>query len=166
MVNLLPLDEDERVNAVLPVRNFDADKYVFMATSHGTVKKTSLEAFSRRRANGIIALELRDDDRLVDVAITNGDSDILLFASSGKAARFHESKVRAMGRTAAGVRGLRMVDDHELMALIILDKSGEAGNTISPCMVGVVRALSGSRRQNAMAEWSVRPRSMKKMKLC
>jgi len=120
MVNLLPLDADERVNAVLPVRNFDADKYVFMATSRGTVKKTSLEAFSRPRANGIRALDLREDDRLVDVSITDGDCDILLFASSGKAARFEESKVRVMGRTAAGVRGIRLADGHELIALLIV----------------------------------------------
>ena len=120
MVNLLPLDADERVNAVLPVRNFDADKYVFMATSRGTVKKTSLEAFSRPRANGIKALDLREDDRLVDVAITDGNCDILLFASSGKAARFEESKVRVMGRTAAGVRGIRLADGHELIALLIV----------------------------------------------
>ena len=120
MVNLLPLDADERVNAVLPVRNFDADKYVFMATSRGTVKKTSLEAFSRPRANGIRALDLREDDRLVDVAITDGNCDILLFASSGKAARFEESKVRVMGRTAAGVRGIRLADGHELIALLIV----------------------------------------------
>ena len=120
MVNLLPLDADERVNAVLPVRNFDADKYVFMATSRGTVKKTSLEAFSRPRANGIRALDLREDDRLVDVSITDGNCDILLFASSGKAARFEESKVRVMGRTAAGVRGIRLADGHELIALLIV----------------------------------------------
>ena len=97
MVNLLPLDADERVNAVLAVDEFSADQFVFMATSSGTVKKTSLESFSRPRANGIIAIDLRNDDRLVDVAITNGDSDILLFASSGKAARFHEDKVRRDG---------------------------------------------------------------------
>jgi DNA gyrase subunit A len=120
MVNLLPLDADERVNAVLPVRNFDADKFVFMATSRGTVKKTSLDAFSRPRSNGIKALDLREDDRLVDVAITDGHSDILLFASSGKAARFEESKVRVMGRTAAGVRGIRLAEGHELIALLIV----------------------------------------------
>jgi DNA gyrase subunit A len=120
MVNLLPLDPDERVNAVLPVRDFDADKYVFMATSRGTVKKTSLELFSRPRSNGIKALDLRADDHLVDVAITDGNRDILLFASSGKAARFPESKVRAMGRSAAGVRGIRLADDHELIALLIV----------------------------------------------
>ena len=120
MINLLPLDADERVNAVLPVRDFDADKYVFMATSRGTVKKTSLEFFSRPRANGIKALDLRAEDHLVDVAITDGQRDILLFASSGKAARFPESRVRAMGRSAAGVRGIRLADDHELIALLIV----------------------------------------------
>jgi DNA gyrase subunit A len=120
MVNLLPLDPDERVNAVLPVRDFDADKYVFFATSRGTVKKTSLESFSRPRSNGIRAVELRDDDRLVDVAITDGQRDILLFASSGKAARFEESRVRPMGRTAAGVRGIKLAPGHELIALLIV----------------------------------------------
>jgi DNA gyrase subunit A len=120
IVNLLPLDGDERINAVLPVRDYDPDKYVFMATSRGTVKKTSLEAFSRPRSNGIRALDLREDDRLVDVAMTDGDRDILVFASSGKAARFHESKVRAMGRTAAGVRGIRLGDGHKLIALLIV----------------------------------------------
>ncbi|HHQ14219.1 MAG TPA: DNA gyrase subunit A, partial [Chromatiales bacterium] len=120
IVNLLALAPDERINAVLPVREFEADRYVFMATSKGTVKKTSLEAFSRPRANGIRAVELRDDDHLVDVAITDGDCDILLFSSAGKAARFHESDVRPMGRTAAGVRGIRMPDEHELIALQIV----------------------------------------------
>jgi DNA gyrase subunit A len=131
MVNLLPLGPDERVNAVLPVRSFDADKFIFMATSSGTVKKTSLEAFSRPRTNGIIAVDLRDEDRLVDVAITDGDSDILLFASSGKAARFPESRVRAMGRTAAGVRGIKLGEGHELIALLIIGAEGDAGNVLT-----------------------------------
>jgi DNA gyrase subunit A len=136
MVNLLPLGADERVNAVLPVRSFDADKYVFMATSTGTVKKTSLEAFSRPRANGIIAVDLRDEDRLVDVAITDGDSDILLFASSGKAARFPESRVRAMGRTAAGVRGIKLGEGHELIALMIIDSQSDDGNVLTATQNG------------------------------
>ena len=131
MVNLLPLGPDERVNAVLPVRDFDADKFVFMATSAGTVKKTSLEAFSRPRTNGIIAVDLRAEDRLVDVAMTDGDSDILLFASSGKAARFHESRVRAMGRTAAGVRGIKLAEGHDLIALLIIGSEGDAGNVLT-----------------------------------
>ena len=120
MVNLLPLEPHERVNAVLPVKSFDADRYVFMATSAGTVKKTSLEAFSRPRSNGIRALDLRNDDQLVDVAMTDGDCDIMLCASSGKAIRYHESEVRPMGRTAAGVRGIRLAGDHEVIALIIV----------------------------------------------
>jgi len=136
MINLLPLGPDERVNAVLPVRSFDADKYVFMATSTGTVKKTSLEAFSRPRANGIIAVDLRDEDRLVDVAITDGDSDILLFASSGKAARFPESRVRAMGRTAAGVRGIKLGEGHELIALLIIDSQSNDGNVLTATQNG------------------------------
>ena len=136
MVNLLPLGPDERVNAVLPVRSFDADKYVFMATGTGTVKKTSLEAFSRPRANGIIAIDLREDDRLVDVAMTDGNSDILLFASSGKAARFPESRVRAMGRTATGVRGIKLGEGHELIALIIVDAQSAAGNILTATQNG------------------------------
>jgi len=131
MVNLLPLDANERVNAVLPIREFSADNFVFMATSSGTVKKTSLESFSRPRTNGIIAVDLRNEDRLVDVAITNGDSDILLFASSGKAARFHEDKVRPMGRNAAGVRGIKLVDDHELIALLIVEPGVDSGNVLT-----------------------------------
>ncbi len=120
IVNLLPLDEGERVNAVLPIRDFQPDKHVFMATSHGVVKKTSLEAFSRPRNAGIRAVELRENDRLVDVAITDGNCDIILCASSGKAIRFHENDVRPMGRTAAGVRGIRLADDHVVIALLIV----------------------------------------------
>jgi DNA gyrase subunit A len=124
IVNLLPLEEGERVNAVLPIRDFEPDKYVFMATSQGVVKKTSLEAFSRPRNAGIRAVELHDNDRLVDVAITDGKCDILLFSSSGKAIRFHEDDVRPMGRTAAGVRGIRLSEDHEVIALLIV-RTGE-----------------------------------------
>jgi len=93
-----------------------------MATSRGTVKKTPLSAFSRPRANGIIAIDLRADDRLVNVAITDGRQDIILFSSAGKAIRFKESDVRTMGRGAAGVRGIRLARDHELIALIIVDE--------------------------------------------
>ncbi len=120
MVNLLPLETDERVNAVVPVKDFEADHFVFMATSHGTVKKTSLQAFSRPRSNGIRAVELREGDHLVDVALTHGDDDIMLFASSGKAVRFHETDVRAMGRTAAGVRGIRLIEGQEVISLQIV----------------------------------------------
>ena len=119
-MNLLPLEEGERVNAVLPIRDFEPDRYVFMATSQGIVKKTSLEAFSRPRNAGIRAVDLHDNDRLVDVAITDGGSHIMLCSSSGKAIRFHEDDVRPMGRTAAGVRGIRLGGDHEVIALMIV----------------------------------------------
>jgi DNA gyrase subunit A len=119
IVNLLPLNGEEQINAILPVRDYEADRYVFMATSSGTVKKTSLEAFSRPRANGIIAVDLRDGDKLVGVAVTDGEQDILLFSSSGKAVRFSESNVRAMGRTACGVRGIRLEDEHQVVSLIV-----------------------------------------------
>ena len=119
MNNLLPLEEGERITALLPVRDYPEDVYVFMATARGTVKKTPLEAFSRPRASGIIAVELREDDHLVGVDITDGDRDVLLFSSAGKAIRFNESQVRAMGRNAAGVRGIRLGEDHRVIALII-----------------------------------------------
>jgi len=108
IVNLLPLEEGERITTVLPVKAFEEDKFVFLATKHGTVKKTPLAAFARQRTSGIIAVELRDDDRLIGAGITTGNQDIMLFASSGKAIRFSEQDVRPMGRTAAGVRGLKL----------------------------------------------------------
>ncbi|MCW8853195.1 MAG: DNA gyrase subunit A [Gammaproteobacteria bacterium] len=121
LVNLLPLEEGERINAVLPVREYDEDHYIFMATSSGTVKKTSLLNFSRPRAGGIIAVDLRGEDTLVDVAITDGSKDIMLFATTGKAIRFSEKDVRAMGRTASGVRGIKLADDQKVMSLIVVD---------------------------------------------
>ena len=121
IVNLLPLTEEERINAVVPVQDFDEDRFVMFATSQGTVKKTPLHAFSRPRSNGIIAVDLRTNDRLIGAAITDGARDIMLFARSGKAIRFAESNVRPMGRTAAGVRGLRLAGEHDaVIALGIL----------------------------------------------
>jgi len=123
IVNLLPLQENERINAVVPIKEFDDDRFVIVATKQGTVKKTQLNAYSRPRANGIIAVELREDDRLVGAAVTLGDQDVMLFAGSGKAIRFSETDVRTMGRTAAGVRGLRLAsNDDEVIALSIPDK--------------------------------------------
>ncbi len=121
MINLLPLEEGERINAVLPIREYSDDKYVFMASSSGVVKKSRLTDFSRPRANGIIAVDLRDDDQLVGVAITDGSKDVMLFASGGKAVRFAESHVRPMGRTACGVRGIRLTEGQKVIALIIAD---------------------------------------------
>jgi DNA gyrase subunit A len=120
IVNLLPLEEGERINAILPIREFDADSFVFMATSNGTVKKTPLSLFSRPRSSGIIAIDLRNGDKLVDVAITDGRQEIMLVASHGKAIRFADKDVRAMGRGAAGVRGIKLPTGHEVIALTIV----------------------------------------------
>jgi DNA gyrase subunit A len=138
-VNLLPLQEGERINAVLPIHEFEQNKFVFMVTAAGTVKKTSLEAFSRPRQAGIIAIELEQGDRLVGVDITDGTKQIILCSSGGKAIRFDENDVRPMGRTAAGVRGIRLPEptpdaegaepakEHsreEVISLIIVDEQG------------------------------------------
>jgi len=120
IVNLLPLEPGEKINAVLPVKQFDEQHHVFMATSSGTVKKTPLAAFSRPRASGIIALDLRGDDTLVGVSLTDGNCHILLCTSGGKAIRFHEDEVRPMGREAAGVRGVRLGPSQRLIALLVL----------------------------------------------
>ena len=120
IVNLLPLEEGERINAVRPIQEYADGHFVFMATSGGTVKKTPLSQFSRPRASGIIAIDLRGTDKLVDVAITDGDAEILLVASHGKGIRFNESDVRPMGRGAAGVRGIKLPEGHEVIGLAIV----------------------------------------------
>ncbi len=121
IINLLPLEEGERINAILPVREYDADKYILMATSSGMVKKTPLEDFSRPRSNGIIALELRDDDCLIGVDITDGTKDVMLITSAGKAIRFNEETVRPMGRTARGVRGVKLGPGQTAISLIVVN---------------------------------------------
>ncbi len=118
IVNLLPLEEGERINAVLPIREYEEGKFIFMATSSGIVKKTPLKDFSRPRANGIIALELLADDCLVGVDITDGSSDVMLFSSAGKAIRFKETDVRPMGRTARGVKGIKLGAGQKVISLI------------------------------------------------
>jgi DNA gyrase subunit A len=109
---------------VLPIREYEEGRYVFMATASGTVKKTPLVAFSRPRAAGIIAVGLDEGDRLVGVAITDGTRDVILCTSGGKAIRFSEDDVRAMGRTAAGVRGIRVPGTEDVISLIIPDRDG------------------------------------------
>jgi DNA gyrase subunit A len=118
-VNLIALDEGEKINAILPIKEFSENKFIFMATSSGTVKKTPLNEFERQRANGKIAIDLRENDTLVGVAVTDGQQNVMLFASSGKANCFNESDVRSMGRTASGVRGMRLQDDQKIISLII-----------------------------------------------
>ena len=120
MVNLLPLAEGERITAILPIKSFEQEGFVLMATRQGVVKKCPLAEFSRPRPSGIIAIELPDGDRLVGVALTDGEQDVMLFSSAGKAVRFREGEVRAMGRTARGVRGIRLAKGETVIALIIV----------------------------------------------
>jgi DNA gyrase subunit A len=120
MVNLLPLEEGEKINAILPIKQYDDDHFVFMATSQGTVKKTPLSAFSRPRASGIIAVGLDTNDRLVGVALTDSSREIILSSSGGKSIRFHENEVRPMGREATGVRGIKLAEGQQLISLIVV----------------------------------------------
>lgn len=144
IVNLLPLENDERITAILPVREYEEDKFIIMATASGTVKKTPLTAYSNQRANGIIALNLRDDDTLIGVDITNGENDIMLFSDEGKVVRFNEKArdsetgevkidpetgeevhaLRAMGRTATGVRGIKLEGNQKVVSLIVPKSEG------------------------------------------
>jgi DNA gyrase subunit A len=149
IVNLLPLEADERITAILPVREYEEDKYIFMATAFGTVKKTPLTAYSRQRASGIIAVNLNEGDSLIGVDITDGTNEIMLFTDAGKVVRFKEAEesavvdengnpvldengnpeirfkgVRPMGRTATGVRGIKMADDQRVVSLIVPKSDG------------------------------------------
>ena len=126
IVNLLPLEEGERITALLPVRSFDEGGYVLMATAAGTVKKTPLEAFARPRATGIIAVELGPGDHLVGAALTDGAREVMLFTSAGKAVRFREDQVRPMGRAARGVRGISLGTGQRVIALLIVEPREEA----------------------------------------
>ena len=125
MVNILPLDEEERITAMVAVNGYAEDKFVFMATANGTVKKTPLMDFSRQRTSGLIAIELEESNTLIGAAVTDGHSDVMLFGSSGKVIRFKESDVRAMGRTARGVRGIRLKPTQRVISLIIPQADGE-----------------------------------------
>ncbi len=120
IVNLLPLEEGERINAVLAVREFSDDHYVFFATANGTVKKTPLSEYSRPRPSGIIAIDLDEGDQLVNVELTHGQRDIMLFTDAGKAVRFAETEVRDMGRSARGVRGIRLDAGQKVIALVVV----------------------------------------------
>ena len=124
VVNLLPLDADERITTILPIREYTEGHYIFMATEKGTVKKTDLTAFARQRSSGLIALELDEDDTLMGAAITDGTKDILLMSDGGKAVRFAEENVRKMGRTARGVRGIKLAEGQAVVSLIIPEEGG------------------------------------------
>ncbi|MFM0315934.1 DNA gyrase subunit A [Paraburkholderia nemoris] len=119
IVNIFPLQDGEKITVVLPVKEFSADKFVFMGTALGTVKKTPLEAFGRVLRKGIIAVGLDDGDYLIGAAITDGQHDVMLFSDSGKAVRFDENDVRPMGREARGVRGMQLEDGQSVIALLV-----------------------------------------------
>ena len=124
MVNILPLDDDERISTFLPVREYTEGHFVFLATANGTVKKTPLENFSRPRSSGLIATSLDEGDHLIGAAITDGNTEIMMLATSGKAVRFTEDQVRAMGRTARGVRGIRLKPGQQVVSLILPQPEG------------------------------------------
>jgi DNA gyrase subunit A len=125
LVNLLPLEQGESVTAILPLMDFPEEHYVFMATASGTVKRVALEQFSRPRTSGLRAIEFSEDDTLIGVAITDGTQQIMLFSNEGKAIRFDENEVRVVGRTAMGVRGMRIDDASRIVSLVVAPESGE-----------------------------------------
>jgi len=145
VVNILPLDEGERITAMLPVSEYREDQFIFMATTNGTVKKTPLMDFSRQRTSGLIAIELEEGNMLIGAAITNGDSDVMLFGSSGKVIRFKESDVRAMGRTARGVRGIKLRGEQAVISLIIPEEDGEV----------LIASENGYGKRSAISDYSV-----------
>ncbi len=121
LVNLLPLEEGEYISAMLPVDEYTEGWFIFMATANGTVKKTPLVQFSRQRSVGLIALDLDEGDRLIAAALTNGEREVMLFSDGGKVTRFKETDVRAMGRTARGVRGMRLAEGQSLISMLIAE---------------------------------------------
>jgi len=126
IVNMFPLQDGEKINVVLPVKEYTEDRFVFMATSLGTVKKTPLAAFSRPLKKGIIAVNLDDGDVLIGAAITDGAHDVMLFSDSGKAVRFDENDVRPMGREARGVRGMQLEDGQTVIALLVAENEQQS----------------------------------------
>ena len=151
IINILPLDQEqnERITAILPVREYEEGKFIFMATASGTVKKTSLTEFSRPRSAGIIAVNLNEGDELIGVDLTDGNNEVMLFSAEGKVVRFREDAVRAMGRTATGVRGIRLGDNDAVVSLII------------PCDDGEILTVTenGYGKRTAQAEYPIKSRA-------
>ncbi|RUO22323.1 DNA gyrase subunit A [Aliidiomarina iranensis] len=152
IVNLLPLQDDERINAILPIANFEEDKFVIMATRKGTVKKTPLADYSRPRSSGIIALNLTEGDELIGVDITDGNSEIMLFSDAGKVVRFTEDQVRSMGRTATGVRGMRIEPEQKIVSLLIPRTNEGAVLTVTE---------NGYGKRTPLAEYPAKSRATK-----
>jgi len=150
IVNLLPLEKDERIQAVLPVKEFNDDQFIFMATESGSVKKTKLSAYSRPMKSGIKAIKLREGDRVVNTEITDGSKEIMLFSNSGKSIRFKESDARPMGRVSQGVRGMRIEKDQKIISLVVI----EEGNIL-------VATENGYGKQTLKDEFSIQKRGGK-----
>jgi len=146
--NLVPLEQHEKINAVLPVKSFDDTRYVFMATAGGTVKKTPLSEFSRPRTSGIIAIALDEGDYLIGVALTEGGHDVMLFSDAGKAMRFDENDVRPTGRTARGVRGMRLGADQKVISLLVADNEDIAVLTATENGYGKRTSITEYTRHN------------------
>jgi DNA gyrase subunit A len=126
IVNMFPLQDNEKITVVLPIRDFDDSHYVFMATSQGTVKKTALSEFSNPRKAGIIAVDLDEGDYLIGAAVTDGEHDVMLFSDAGKAVRFDENDVRGMGRNARGVRGMALEEGQTVIAMLVADSEKQS----------------------------------------
>ena len=125
IVNLLPLIQGEKISAILPIREYHEDRFIFMATQNGTVKKVMLTAFARPRSSGLIALELSENDHLIGVSVTTGNNEVMLFTNTGKANRFPEEKVRCMGRSARGVRGVKLQPGQKVISLVVIAPEGD-----------------------------------------
>ncbi|WP_107758872.1 DNA topoisomerase (ATP-hydrolyzing) subunit A [Dickeya sp. Secpp 1600] len=151
IINLLPLEQDERITAILPVREYEEGMNVFMATASGTVKKTALTEFSRPRSAGIIAVNLNDGDELIGVDLTDGSNEVMLFSAEGKVVRFSESAVRTMGRTATGVRGINLQDDDLVVSLIVPRGEGDI----------LTVTQNGFGKRTAVIEYPVKSRATK-----
>ncbi len=149
IVNLLQLEEGERINAVLPIREFVEDKFIFMATADGTVKKCVLTDFARPRPSGLRAIELVDGNQLIGVEVTDGEHDIMLFSNAGKVVRFKETAVRAMGRTARGVRGIRLAEGQKVNSLIIVESDASSVLTVTE---------NGFGKRTAITDYAVKGR--------
>jgi len=154
LVNLFPLQSGEKITTVLPVKAFDEEHFVFMATARGTVKKTPLSAFANRRTAGIIAVGLDDDDYLIGAAITDGRHDVMLFSDAGKAVRFDEADVRPMGREARGVRGMQLEDGQSVIALLVAEDESQSVLTAT---------VNGYGKRTPIAEYTRHGRGTKGM---
>ncbi|MDB5803425.1 MAG: gyrA [Betaproteobacteria bacterium] len=163
IVNLFPLAEGEKVNVVLPVKSFVEDKFIFMATRQGTVKKTSLDAFSRPTKRGIIAVNLEEGDYLIGAAVTDGKHDVMLFSDAGKAVRFDENDVRPMGRDTTGVRGMQLENGQQVICMLVAPQEGEVVGEGSHAQSVLTATENGYGKRTPIAEYTRHGRGTKGM---